>query len=279
MKGEGRSHGSITVINAMPCGIGATMGVDLNTTATFEETDGRRSVTILNDGSEDKNMARICVSRAYEYAKMDESDGWNLVTDSEIPVSRGLKSSSCACNAILRAVFSVIDVDIDPVDLIRLGVDCAREARVTVTGSFDDACGCGLGGLVMTDNRRDEILARSDVGDYDVVIHVPEFKIKKTGLPLDRLHEVAPRIQEAIDIAMTDPFKAMAMNGRIISEASGVDNTLADRAMGMGALGAGMSGSGPAVAIVVAKGDGESFAKDLGIVPEELILTRTRCGE
>ena len=233
MKGEGRSHGSITVINAMPCGIGATMGVDLNTTATFEETDGRRSVTILNDGSEDKNMARICVSRAYEYAKMDESDGWNLVTDSEIPVSRGLKSSSCACNAI---VFSVIGVDIDPVDLIRLGVDCAREARVTVTGSFDDACGCGLGGLVMTDNRRDEILARSDIGDYDVVIHVPEFKIKKTGLPLDRLHEV-------------------------------------------GALGAGMSGSGPAVAIVVAKGDGESFAKDLGIVPEELILTRTRCGE
>ena len=179
MKGEGRSHGSITVINAMPCGIGATMGVDLNTTATFEETDGRRSVTILNDGSEDKNMARSCVSRAYEYAEMDESDGWNLVTDSEIPVSRGLKSSSCACNAILRAVFSVIGVDIDPVDLIRLGVDCAREARVTVTGSFDDACGCGLGGLVMTDNRRDEILARSDIGDYDVVIHVPEFKIKK----------------------------------------------------------------------------------------------------
>ena len=105
MIGKGSSHGSITVINAMPCGIGATIGVDLNTTATFEETDGRRSVTILNDASEDKNLARVCVSRAYEHAGMEESDGWNLVTDSEIPVSRGLKSSSCACNAILRAVF------------------------------------------------------------------------------------------------------------------------------------------------------------------------------
>ncbi len=279
MIGKGSSHGSITVINAMPCGIGATIGVDLNTTATFEETDGRKSVTIVNDASEDKNMARICVSRAYEYANMDESDGWNLVTDSEIPVSRGLKSSSCACNAILRAVFSTIGVEIDPVDLIRLGVECAREAKVTVTGSFDDACGCGLGGLVMTDNRRDEILARTDIGDYDVVIHVPRFKIRKTGLPLDRLQAVAPRIQEAIDIAMEEPFKAMTMNGRIISEASDMDNSLAERAIGMGALGAGMSGSGPAVAIVVAKGDGKRFATDMGMDPEETILTRTRCGE
>ena len=279
MIGNGSSHGSITVINAMPCGIGATIGVDLNTTATFEETDGRRSVTIVNDASEDKNMACICVSRAYEYANMDESDGWNLVTDSEIPVSRGLKSSSCACNAILRAVFSTIGVEIDPVDLIRLGVECAREAKVTVTGSFDDACGCGLGGLVMTDNRRDEILARSDIGDYDVVIHVPRFKIRKTGLPLDRLQAVAPRIQEAIDIAMEEPFKAMTMNGRIISEASDVDNSLAEKAIDMGALGAGMSGSGPAVAIVVAKGDGKRFATDMGMDPEETILTRTRCGE
>ena len=279
MIGNGSSHGSITVINAMPCGIGATIGVDLNTTATFEETDGRRSVTIVNDASEDKNMARICVSRAYEYANMDESDGWNLVTDSEIPVSRGLKSSSCACNAILRAVFSTIGVEIDPVDLIRLGVECAREAKVTVTGSFDDACGCGLGGLVMTDNRRDKILARSDIGDYDVVIHVPRFKIRKTGLPLDRLQAVAPRIQEAIDIAMEEPFKAMTMNGRIISEASDVDNSLAEKAIDMGALGAGMSGAGPAVAIVVAKGDGKRFATDMGMDPEETILTRTRCGE
>ena len=279
MSGQGSSHGSITVINAMPCGIGATIGVGLNTTARFSETGDTRVVRINNDVSEDTNMARICVRRAYEHAGMREPEGWSLETDSQIPVSRGLKSSSCACNAILRAVFSHLGVEMDPVDLIRLGVSCAREAKVTVTGSFDDACGCGLGGLVMTDNRRDEIIDRRDVDEYDVVIHVPTFKIRKTGLPLDRLHEVAPLIQRAIDITMSDPFKAMTMNGRIISEASGVDNSIAERAMGMGALGAGMSGSGPAVAIVVARGDGKSFAEDMGMTAEETILTETRCGE
>lgn len=276
---SGRSHGSITVINAMPSGIGATIGVGLRTEAEFSVGGSERKVTIGNDGSEDTTMARICVSRAYERARVPEPEGWTLVTRSEIPVSRGLKSSSAACNAILRAVISELDFTMDPVDLIRLGVGCAREAKVTVTGSFDDACGCGLGGLVMTDNRRDEVLARSDVEDRDVVIHVPRFKIRKSSMPVEALRAAAPELGEAIDIAMTDPYRAMTINGRVISKVQGVDNSLAERAVSMGALGAGMSGSGPAIAIVVPKGDGESFARDLGIAPEETIVTCTRCGE
>ncbi len=279
MTGRGSSHGSITVINAMPCGIGATIGVGLETSAVFECGGSERVVRINSDTGENTEMARICVRRAYEHAGLEEPEGWTLDTDSQIPVSRGLKSSSCACNAILRAVFSELGVEMDQVDLIRLGVGCAREAKVTVTGSFDDACGCGLGGLVMTDNGKDEIIAMSDVDDLDVIVHVPAFKIRKTGLPLDRLHQVAPEIRKAIDIAMDDPFGAMTMNGRIISAASDMDNSVAEKAVSMGALGAGMSGSGPAVAIVVPKGDGRSFASDLGLKEDETIFTATRCGQ
>ena len=104
----GRSHGAITVINAMPCGIGATIGVDLRTEATFVESGDGRTVTISNDASEDTTMARICIRRAYEMAGVEEPSDWTLRTESEIPVSRGLKSSSTACNAILRAVMSEI---------------------------------------------------------------------------------------------------------------------------------------------------------------------------
>ncbi len=263
----------------MPCGIGATIGVDLETRADFRIGGESREVNIVQDPSEDTSMARICIRKAYEHIGIPEPEGWTLGTDSEIPVSRGLKSSSTACNAILRAVMQETGTEMDPVDLIRLGVECAREAHVTVTGSFDDACGSGLGGLVMTDNRKDEIIARADPGEYDVVIHVPRFKIRKTGLPLDRLHEVASELRKAIDIAMENPFEAMTINGRIISKASDVDNSLAERAVAMGALGAGMSGSGPAIAIVVTKGDGERFARDLGIGPDETIITKTRCGQ
>lgn len=279
MTSEGRSHGSITVINAMPSGIGATIGVSLETVARFTPSGEGRTVRIANDAGEDTTMASICVRRAYETAGIAEPEGWLLETSSQIPVSRGLKSSSSACNAILRAVMGEIGFSMDQVDLIRLGVECAREAKVTVTGSFDDACGCGLGGLVMTDNRRDEILDRRDIDAYDVVISVPRFKIRKSTMPVEALRAAASELQSAIDIAMDDPFAAMTMNGRIISRVHGVDNSVADRAMSMGALGAGMSGSGPAVAIVVPKGDGASFASDMGLDPEETILTTTRCGE
>ncbi len=279
MTSLGTSNGSITVINAMPCGIGATIGVALETRARFSAEGDARVVSIKSDRTEDPTMASICVRRTYEAAGIPEPAGWKLETESQIPVSRGLKSSSAACNAIIRAVSAEIGLEMDPVDLIRLGVECAREAKVTVTGSFDDACGCGLGGLVMTDNKRDEILGRRDVGDLDVIIHVPDFKIRMGTLPFEKLRAAADELRPAIDIAMERPFEAMTANGRIISAVQGVDNSIAEKAVSMGALGAGLSGSGPAVAIVVPEGDGESFAGDLGLPPEETILTKTRGAE
>ena len=279
MKGFGRSHGSITVINAMPCGIGSTIGIDLETTCTFIPEGEGRTVTIMNDVSEDDRLSRICVRRAYETMGMEEPENWSISTDSQIPVSRGLKSSSAASNAIIRSVFDCNGFNMDAVDLIRLGVNCAREAGVTVTGAFDDACGCGLGGLILTDNTHDELLESKDIGDYDVVIHVPVLKIRKKGLPLDELRATAPRIRKAVDIAMERPFEAMTINGRIISAVSDVDNSLAERALESGALGAGMSGTGPAVAIVAERNDGRRIAEELEMKPEETIITRTRCGQ
>jgi shikimate kinase len=46
--------------------------------------------------------------------------------------------------------------------------------------------------------------------------------------------------------------------------------------MAMGALAAGISGTGPAVSVVVGKGDGRSFIKDLEHDGYDVILTRTR---
>ena len=279
MTSTGTSHGSVTVVNAMPCGIGSTIGADLCTTAVFSKGGDGRIVRIANDPSEDASMARICVRRAYESAGIPEPDDWLLETDSQIPVSRGLKSSSSACNAILRAVFSEIGTPYDPLDLIRLGVECAKEAGVTVTGSFDDACGCGLGGFVITDNTCNTVIEHRDIEPADILIYVPRFKIRKSTMPLEALHAVAPRIRDVLEYASEDPYRAMTENGRIISAVQGVDNSIAEKAVSLGAKGAGMSGSGPAVAIVVDSGDGVSFSKDLGMDPDETIITTTRCGE
>ncbi|MCL2296182.1 MAG: shikimate kinase [Methanomassiliicoccaceae archaeon] len=274
MIGKGISYGAITVINAMPCGIGSTIGITLRTDAVFTPTGETKDVGIRNDPSENKEMARICVSETYRRMEIEEPEGWLLNISSDIPISRGLKSSSSACNAIVSSVLRAERFDMDAIDRILLGVDCARKAKVTVTGAFDDACGCELGGLVITDNISDSILFQDDIGEYDVLIHVPKNKIKKTGLPLEKLKGISSEIEGLIETARTDPFKAMTANGRAVASVSGIDNVISDIALENGALGAGVSGSGPAVAIVLEHGDAEDFIKRTGLTG--LLFARTR---
>lgn len=274
MIGKGTSYGAITVINAMPCGIGSTVGITLRTDAIFNPAGQTKDVGISNDPSENKDMAMICVSEAYKTMGITEPDGWLLNISSDIPISRGLKSSSSACNAIISSVLRAERFDMDVIEKIRLGVNCARKAKVTVTGAFDDACGCELGGLVITDNSKDTILFQDDIGEYDVLIHAPRNKIKKTGLPLERLKSISSEIEKLTDTARTDPFRAMTENGRAVASVSGIDNSVSDIALKNGALGAGVSGSGPAVAIVLERGDAEDFIERTGLAG--LITARTR---
>lgn len=274
MTGKGVSHGAITVINAMPMGIGATIGIELKTQAEFIPGGEKRTVSIVNDPDEDTTMARYCVEKAYKVMNKQEPTGWTLIVNSEIPVSRGLKSSSSACNAILHAVFNEYDFHINPVVLVDHGVSCAKKAKVTVTGSFDDACGCELGGLVITNNSENQIILHRDIETYDVVLYIPDKKIRKNTLNLEELQKVGTEINAALGITEFYPFSAMTMNGRIISKVSEVDNSVAEMALNNGALGAGMSGSGPAIAIVLENGRGQAFIERTGL--KNTILTKTR---
>jgi shikimate kinase len=268
------SWGAISVINAMPGGIGAVIGTELTTSSEFILGGDSRIVDIISDRSEPTLLAELCVSASYALAGVDEPEGWHLTTSSEMPPSKGLKSSSSACNAIISAVFKEIGFITDPLTTIKLGVECARQAKVTRTGSFDDACGCYYGGYIMTDNTKDSIIFIRDVPKYDVVIHIPEQKIRKESLDIEPLKRAAVEQRKAIELSKTDFLSAMTLNGRIIAKASGIDNSVAEMAMKAGALAAGISGSGPSTAILLEYNGTEKFLKQTGL--ENVIVTKTR---
>ena len=46
MRGKGVSYGAVSVMNAIPCGIGSTIGIDLRTEATICDSDEQEILTI-----------------------------------------------------------------------------------------------------------------------------------------------------------------------------------------------------------------------------------------
>jgi len=265
-----RSYGAITVVNAIPCGMGAAVGIDLVTDAVFNDRGHGRNVNIVNDPGEDTEMARICVKNTFDYFLIDEPEDWSLSVDSQIPVSKGLKSSSSACNAIISAVAEWISKRYDcevfdggPLEMIHLGIMCAREANVTVTGAFDDACACHLGGFVITDNHNDILLRRVRTEENDVILLIPEAKIRKPHLNRGAFCVLSDKMRKIVMNAEKDWYSALTENGRLIANVIGIDDSIAKRALKAGALAAGVSGTGPAVSVVVGKGEGRSFLNDL----------------
>jgi len=253
--GRAVAYGAITVINAISCGLGAALGVELKTEAYVKLTDrpGRIAGKILSDPGESTILIEKAVNKVLEYFGLQDEYGAYVETRSNIPIARGLKSSSVAANAIVLAVLDALGEKIDDMTILNLGVDAAIDAGVTITGAFDDASASYFGGLTITDNRKREILKHiRDIKQYPVLIHVPEGKIYTSRSNVRRMRIIADEVRALHRMALRgDYWQAMTLNGIIYSEILGFDAGMAIDALENGALAAGLSGTGPAVAAIV----------------------------
>jgi len=253
MKGEALSHGAVTIVNAIANGMGAAFGIDLFTKARVRLTSDPGVRVVMEDEREDTRLVELCVRKVLDM--YGQEMGAEVSTESNIPISRGLKSSSAAANAVVMATLRALSMEIDPLDAVRLGTRSAIEAGVSVTGAFDDAAASMLGGVVLTDNRNEIIIKRDRMPkDLRVLLHVPEFKIRKGGLPLESIRSMTGPVQMAFEMALKgEYFWSMTLNGICHSLALGLDQRLALEALRHGALAAGLSGTGPATAILAGR--------------------------
>lgn len=251
--GRARCHGAITVVNAIPTGRGAAVGITLGVQAEVKVmASGHLVVDIVSEERETTNLVRACIQRAFQAGNCGELGAW-VTTRSQIPASRGLKSSSAVANAVVLAALDAVD-QLDgrsDDELIRLGVEAAVLAGVTITGAFDDASACFLGGLCVTDNGRKELLHRAPVPELEVVLHVPAQRISKPSIGGLDWKGLAPVSEEALRLAQAGQWmEALRLNGEACAKLLGVSQEPADAALQAGALTAGLSGTGPATAAV-----------------------------
>ncbi|GAA0198759.1 shikimate kinase [Haladaptatus pallidirubidus] len=233
MNGRATAPAAGTVLNALATGVGSAFAIDAYTTAEVSLDDSeviRGEIATAPDA--DTRLIERCVELVLESADGDPSViegssfddhsslGATVRTESEVPMASGLKSSSAAANATVMATLAALDVEVGREDAImnredacRLGVRAARDVGVTATGAFDDASASMLGGITVTDNERDELLARDEIS-WDVLVFTPPERAFSADADVSRCRRIAPLAELVADLALDGDYgRAMTVNG------------------------------------------------------------------
>ncbi|OLZ40326.1 shikimate kinase [Natrinema saccharevitans] len=221
MDGRAVAPAAGTVLNALATGTGSAFAIDLETTASVELTgDGDVVGEVAGRPEADTTLVERCAELTIaEYADAagldDATVGARVTTESDVPMASGLKSSSAAANATVLATLSALEVAdaVERIEACRLGVRAARDAGVTVTGAFDDASASMLGGVTVTDNTADALLAREEI-DWTALVYTPPEQSYSADADVSACERVAPMARLVEELALEGRYgEAMTVNG------------------------------------------------------------------
>ncbi len=250
-RGWAKAHGAVSIINAISIWKGAALGVDFETTAEVELTKKPDIVLINRDEVGDDSLARAVVEVLIERLKL-EPFGCKIKTTSEIPIGVGLKSSSSAAAAMTLAILDALEIRLNYSEFLRIVAEASRRSGTSITGAIDDASSCALGGIVITDNRKDLVIKRIEApSNIRVVILVPPEKQLTKNFRAELLEPIKELVEEAFRLAIEGKyFEAMTLNGILHASALSFSTKIIIDALRVGALACSVSGTGPAIAAI-----------------------------
>lgn len=277
MKGVGHASGAITFLNALATGIGSAAGIGLPTTATVALEAARGRNELLPDHTCDSALVRATLDAALAAWGPGRSFRVRASVDSEIPLSRGLKSSSAVSGAVARAVADALGVYVPSTEIARLSADVSQRIGLSATGAFDDALAALEPGVHVTDNAK-RLRLRTDAVDptWQVLLWIPTEPHLPSPTYREQFRMLRAEAASAERAARQgDPLVAMAANTLIVERAVGYDYAAMRRALAeAGALSSGVSGMGPTLAVIVTA---DSVSASLRALPPgagEVIVTR-----
>ena len=240
-------HGAISIVNAIATGKGSALGISLKVTAEVElqKGHGLRFITGRNGDRLIKNIIQKTIPK-----ETIESNMISIRVDSEIPIGYGLKSSSAVSNAIVLACSQIArEEDINDNTILEVAALSSLEAKVSLTGAYDDATACYFGGFTVTDNYSRRLIRKEWAPEnlYAIII-LPS---STTRGDVRKLRNLSDIFIDAFRFAESGQYwKAMKLNGVLASAALSSSYAPAMAAMEHGALSASISGNGPSIAAV-----------------------------
>lgn len=255
MNGIAQTSAAITIANALPTGVGCAAGIELMAEARIElEPEGSglpKSVVLPSESRTPlvEEALQIGLSRYFP----DQKVTVRLSLKSDIPIGRGLKSSSAASSAILLAVARAAGNEPTSLEIGLLSAEAGRRSGVSATGALDDALAGLDPGIVVTNNVRGEVLRRSEADpDWGVALYIPS-QVHPPSPDLRAAFQAERSAGETVARAATngDWITAMRLNTELVEKAMGYSYaTIRERLRGRGAIASGVSGLGPTLAAI-----------------------------
>ncbi len=258
MRGVGSARGAVTIVNALPTGIGAALGFDLTVRAEvcLVRADRGGEGIRVDPASSNSPLVREAVAVALSAFLPGRTSSVEVRIDSQVPPSKGLKSSSAVASAIVAAVAQATGERPVPTEVARLSAATGRRSGTSATGAFDDALAGLETGVVVTDNRDDRLLARFDVPpDTDVVVWLPPGEHPPSPSLRAAFAARAETGRTVVDrVSNGDWPGAMERNSALVEELLGYPYAaLRNACRERGAIASGVSGLGPAFASLAAR--------------------------
>ena len=265
-------HGAISIVNAIANKKGATLGIALKVEATVETSSGKGIII----QSKNKSISSRLINKTVEkiVSKKDLEQNKIIITlDSEIPTGYGLKSSSAISSAVALACAKIFKPKFTDQQILLAGVDASIESKVSITGAYDDACSCYYGGFNVTDNaKKRRIHFEKGPTNLVAVIFIP--KNRKRG-NLKNLKVLSAVFENAWELARNANYwEAMNINGLATASILNSDSKIITNLIEKGALGASVSGNGPAVAAITKKENEVNMKKVFSILEGTVIISK-----
>jgi len=251
-------HGAISIVNAIATGKGATLGISLKVDSIIETSSGSGINLISDDRDISSRLVNSVIKKIISKNELEKTK-IRISINSEIPTGYGLKSSSAISSVVALACSKLFKPKLNDYEILLAGVEASLETKVSLTGAYDDACACYYGGFNVTDNFKRRIIHSEKAStNLSVVIFLP--KSRKRG-NIKKLRMLKIIFDQAWTLAKESNYwNAMMLNGYATSMILNSNPMILSELVDKGALGASISGNGPAIA-AVAKNDKISHIK------------------
>ncbi len=255
--GTGQAHGACSLLHAAGTGYGASIALDLPIIVKALDRPSKRQLED-SDGVLPA-VVDAWVSNGLALPEGLEANDIHWAVASKIPQNRGLKSSAALSVAGIKALCEATNTDLSDFEIVSLSSQAQMNAGVSITGSIDDSWACLTKGWRLINANVEDIesgVVMSGPGpnpdDWIVLIAARD---ERKSRP--ELENFAPLFQEfekaLIALQQGEILNCLTINGRAVCSVTNdlQGRRIANDAFINGARASGVTGSGPAVVIII----------------------------